>query len=363
MSCLWAVTVLAACTAAAPSCSGFALPCHVSLARLRSRPLAPAARGTHANVRCLLRESQNGRTAVSLPLEKTAYKHSMLASLLQRFLAQQLSGAAALSRANISSGSGRSDRKRREEKGAAGPEGGSEAVVFDSMICAALEVTRLPGAEARRITLQLLLDIFPAWFVPKVKGLFALFPLWFVARHAAVFSVILTYWLVGKSQVQDVDPAVLDADDGNGWGNVPSGWVPGFALGSRWKSDLGGIERCRVLETSGCASVCANVCKAPTQDFFTIGVGLLLTMVPDYETQSCTLIFGATPPPIESDGAYTHGCECRSVAVRDYVCISLSLSLSLSLCVCGCVCVCVCARARVLTNRTNTGKYTWKDIP
>ena len=320
---LWAVTVLAA---AAPSCSGFALPCHGPLARFRCRSLAPPARGTHANglrSGCLLKESQNERSAVSLPLERTPYKDSMLASLLQRFFAQQLSGAAALSRANGSSGSG-SSRKRREEKGAAGPEGGSEAVVFDSMICAALEVARLPGAEARRITLQLLLDIFPAWFVPKVKGLFALFPLWFVARHAAVFSVILTYWLVGKSQVQDVDPAVLDADDGNGWGNVPSGWVPGFALGSRWRSELGAaqgvvIERCRVLETSGCASVCANVCKAPTQDFFTIGVGLLLTMVPDYETQSCTLIFGATPPPIESDEAYTHGCECWSVAVQDYV--------------------------------------------
>ena len=50
----------------------------------------------------------------------------------------------------------------------------------------------------------------------------------------------------------------------------PSGWVPGFALGGRWRKETGAgqgveIERCRVLEASGCAAVCANVCKGPTQ--------------------------------------------------------------------------------------------------
>jgi hypothetical protein len=88
-----------------------------------------------------------------------------------------------------------------------------------------------------------------------------------------------------------------------GWGNEPSGWVPGFALGGLWRKEKvfallvqmyllywyksacftgtkvqtltlrkekgAGqgveIERCRVLEASGCIAVCANVCKGPTQ--------------------------------------------------------------------------------------------------
>jgi hypothetical protein len=190
--------------------------------------------------------------------------------------------------------------------------GGEATVVFESMIDSAIEVARLPGAESRERTLRLLKELFPAWFLIFVRDLFALFPLWFVARHAAVFSVILTYWLVGKSEIEDVDPELLDADIREGWGNTPVGWVPGFALGAKWRPDVGAsqgvlVERCRVLETAGCASVCANVCKAPTQNFFS-SVGLPLTMVPDYETQSCTLIFGATPPPIQEDQAFTHGC-------------------------------------------------------
>ena len=38
----------------------------------------------------------------------------------------------------------------------------------------------------------------------------------------------------------------------------------------------------------------------PSQEFFTNGVGLPLTMVPNFETRSCSFIFGATPPPLEA---------------------------------------------------------------
>jgi hypothetical protein len=186
------------------------------------------------------------------------------------------------------------------------------------MTASALKVAQLPGAEARAATLQLLHALFPAWLVQSIRGIFGLFPIWFVARHASVLSVLITYWLVGKSEIQDVDPALLDADTRAGWGNTPTGWVPGFALGGKWRPEVGAsqgvlVERCRVLEASGCASVCANVCKAPTQDFFTNGVGLPLTMIPDYETQSCTLIFGASPPPIGRRGLQA-GLPCNMCA-------------------------------------------------
>jgi hypothetical protein len=133
------------------------------------------------------------------------------------------------------------------------------------MIDSAMGVSRLPGAQARERTLQLLYDLFPPGVVQLVRQLFAAFPMWFVARHAAVLTVVLTYWLVGKSAVQDVEPAQLDRDSAAG-SNTPTGWVPGFALGRKWRAEVGAsqgvlIERCRVLEASGCASVCANVCK------------------------------------------------------------------------------------------------------
>ena len=44
------------------------------------------------------------------------------------------------------------------------------------------------------------------------------------------------------------------------------------------------VKRCKILEESGCASVCDNSCKTPTQKFFIEDMGLSLTMTPDYDT-------------------------------------------------------------------------------
>jgi hypothetical protein len=65
------------------------------------------------------------------------------------------------------------------------------------------------------------------------------------------------------------------------------------------------VERCRVLEETGCASVCLNVCKMPTQSFFTDEIGLPLTMVPNYETFECQFVFGATPK-VAAEGTNTY---------------------------------------------------------
>ena len=44
---------------------------------------------------------------------------------------------------------------------------------------------------------------------------------------------------------------------------------------------------CRYLAESGCTAMCVNLCKAPTQQFFTEQLGMPLTMTPDFETYSC----------------------------------------------------------------------------
>ena len=80
-------------------------------------------------------------------------------------------------------------------------------------------------------------------------------------------------WLMGECEVNDVV-----TDDGTVYKN--QGLL---------------VKRCRFLEESGCASVCGNSCKLPTQNFFRQDMGLALTMTPDYETFECQFDFGVLP--------------------------------------------------------------------
>ena len=47
--------------------------------------------------------------------------------------------------------------------------------------------------------------------------------------------------------------------------------------------------------------MCANVCKHPTQKFFTEEIGLPVTLTPNYETFECQFSYGATPPDPADD--------------------------------------------------------------
>ena len=59
-------------------------------------------------------------------------------------------------------------------------------------------------------------------------------------------------WLMGECEVNDVE--LFDADSESG---VTTGKNQGLL-----------VKRCRFLEEAGCASVCVNSCKIPTQNFF-----------------------------------------------------------------------------------------------
>jgi hypothetical protein len=59
-------------------------------------------------------------------------------------------------------------------------------------------------------------------------------------------------WLMGESEINDVE-------------------VDGGMMG---KSQGLLVKRCRFLEESGCASVCVNSCKVPTQNFFMQDMGV-----------------------------------------------------------------------------------------
>lgn len=60
-----------------------------------------------------------------------------------------------------------------------------------------------------------------------------------------------------------------------------SGRMPGHPAAQPHTTPL--QRRCRYLEETGCASVCLNSCKFPTQRFFMEGMGLPLTMTPNYD--------------------------------------------------------------------------------
>mmetsp|Transcript_14274 Transcript_14274/g.16873 ORF Transcript_14274/g.16873 Transcript_14274/m.16873 type:complete len:135 (+) Transcript_14274:79-483(+) len=71
------------------------------------------------------------------------------------------------------------------------------------------------------------------------------------------------------------------------------------------------VKRCRFLEESGCASVCVNSCKIPTQKFFIEDMGLPLTMTPDYETGECQFSFGLSVSPASEFDAKNTPCIGR----------------------------------------------------
>ncbi|XP_066373115.1 beta-carotene isomerase D27, chloroplastic-like [Miscanthus floridulus] len=109
-------------------------------------------------------------------------------------------------------------------------------------------------------------------------------------RWACEFNAALTVpsfrWLVGPSEVIEVE---ID--------------------GVRQRSGVL-IKKCRYLENSGCVGMCVNMCKIPTQDFFTDEFGLPLTMNPNFEDMSCEMIYGQgqVPPPLEEDPVSKQPC-------------------------------------------------------
>eukprot|EP00210_Caulerpa_lentillifera_P004793 g4575.t1 len=120
---------------------------------------------------------------------------------------------------------------------------------------------------------------FKAWFPP--------------VKWSAEFNAWLTtkgfLWLVGECELEETE---LETPQGTKevWNSVVK------------------IKKCRYLESSGCTGMCVNMCKIPTQRFFTEDFGLPVTMNPNFEDLSCEMIFGQMPPPILEDPAIKQPC-------------------------------------------------------
>jgi hypothetical protein len=141
-----------------------------------------------------------------------------------------------------------------------------------------------PVSQVQTISQAVLVSLFPSWMPPWYSILFSKpFPQ-FSARMNAWATMVGGTWLMGECEVNDTE-------EGPNQGLL--------------------VKRCRFLEESGCASVCVNACKIPTQTFFQNNMGLALTMEPDYDTFECQFSFGKLPTETTEEVAKTTPCLMR----------------------------------------------------
>uniref|UniRef100_A0A0C9RP00 TSA: Wollemia nobilis Ref_Wollemi_Transcript_7201_1100 transcribed RNA sequence n=1 Tax=Wollemia nobilis TaxID=56998 RepID=A0A0C9RP00_9CONI len=147
---------------------------------------------------------------------------------------------------------------------------------------------------------QVLLSILPPGAPETFRNLFP--PTKWSAEFNAAITVPFFQWLVGPSDVVEVE-----------------------VNGIKQRSGVH-IKKCRYLENSGCVGMCVNMCKLPTQDFFTNEFGLPLTMTPNFEDMSCDMVYGQLPPPPEEDPAFKQPCDaaiCSTAQPDQDVCPKL----------------------------------------
>ncbi|KAF5176389.1 beta-carotene isomerase D27 protein [Thalictrum thalictroides] len=137
-------------------------------------------------------------------------------------------------------------------------------------------------AQQQQVVREVLLSMLPPGAPAQFRKLFP--PTKWAAEFNAALTVPFFHWLVGPSEVIEVE-----------------------VNGVKQRSGVH-IKKCRYLENSGCVGQCVNMCKIPTQDFFTNEFGLPLTMIPNFEDMSCDMVYGQIPPPFEEDPASKQPC-------------------------------------------------------
>jgi Beta-carotene isomerase D27-like, C-terminal len=141
--------------------------------------------------------------------------------------------------------------------------------------------------EQQKVVAQVLDSLVPSPVLAVIRTLFS--PTKLVCELNAWFATLLFEWLVGPCEVREVE-------------------VQGDDQQRRVQKSGVHMKKCRYLEQSGCVGMCINMCKLPTQTFFTEGFGIPLTMTPNFEDLSCEMVFGQMPPPLEEEAAYQQVC-------------------------------------------------------
>lgn len=170
---------------------------------------------------------------------------------------------------------------------------------YDGFVDLSTQIMQGRNAQQQQALVAVVLgSLVPAPVLWLIRTLFS--PTRLVCELNAWFASRLFEWLVGPCEVKTVEVT----DD--------QGQVQPQRSGVH-------IKKCRYLDESRCVGMCVNMCKLPTQRFFTEDFGIPLTMVPNFEDFSCEMIFGQPPPPLETEDAYNQPClvDHCSLANRD----------------------------------------------
>ncbi|MEO0430718.1 MAG: DUF4033 domain-containing protein [Cyanobacteria bacterium J06656_5] len=141
--------------------------------------------------------------------------------------------------------------------------------------------------QQQQLVAVVLQSLVPAPVLWGIRTFFS--PTQLVCELNAWFATQLFEWLVGPCEVKSVEITTASGQTRQQNSNVH-------------------IKKCRYLEQSGCVGMCINMCKLPTQQFFTEKFGIPLTMTPDFDDLSCDMVFGQVPPPLETEDAYQQPC-------------------------------------------------------
>jgi Beta-carotene isomerase D27-like, C-terminal len=148
--------------------------------------------------------------------------------------------------------------------------------------------------EQQAIVAKVLNSVVPPAVLTVIRTLFS--PTRWVCESNAWFASVLFEWLVGECEVREVE-------------------IVGRDRQVRTQKSGVHMKKCRYLEQSGCVGMCINMCKLPTQTFFTQGFGIPLTMTPNFEDLSCEMVFGQLPPPLQEEAAYQQPCLVHQCGV------------------------------------------------
>lgn len=203
--------------------------------------------------------------------QKTQYKDGFFEKVFMSLFARKMGKFAA----------GGGENKERSSKGGLGL--GLAMYDYERFVEVSKRVMQgRSKTEQQRVVREVLLSMLPPGAPAQFRKLFP--PTKWAAEFNAALTVPFFHWLVGPSEVVEVE-----------------------INGEKQRSGVH-IKKCRYLENSGCVGMCVNMCKLPTQDFFTNEFGLPLTMIPNFEDMSCEMVYGQVPPPFEEDPVSKQPC-------------------------------------------------------
>ena len=156
--------------------------------------------------------------------------------------------------------------------------------------------------QQQELVAVVLKSLVPAPVLYLIRTLFS--PTKWVCESNAWFATVLFEWLVGESEITAVEVKTADNQ-------------------IRQQNSGVKIKKCRYLEDSGCVGMCINMCKLPTQKFFTESFGIPLTMTPNFEDFSCEMVFGQHPPALETEEASQQSClniTCPTAKISSQPC-------------------------------------------